>query len=64
MSDKMLEVNDKNDAARTLDGDCKIHLQETKKLLESETARNSQMRIEFNDLFYSIRRNRRGKYIS
>ncbi|KAG5306219.1 ABCG4 protein, partial [Acromyrmex insinuator] len=58
---KMLKVNDKNDAARMLNSDCKIHVQESEKLLELEKLRNSQMYIEFNDLCYSVHRNRKGK---
>lgn len=58
----MLEVNDKNDAARMLDGDCKIHVRESEKLLEPEKWRNSQMCIEFNDLCYSVRGNHKGKH--
>ncbi|XP_011705488.1 PREDICTED: ATP-binding cassette sub-family G member 4-like [Wasmannia auropunctata] len=56
----MLGANDKNDAARMLDGDCKIHVQESEKLLEPEKSRTSQMYIEFNDLCYSVRLNRKG----
>lgn len=55
-------LNDKNDPAVTLNDDCKIHLQETKKLLELEKLSNSQMRIEFSDLCYSVPR--KGKHIS
>ncbi|XP_011060248.1 PREDICTED: ATP-binding cassette sub-family G member 4-like [Acromyrmex echinatior] len=55
----MLKVNDKNDAARMLNSDCKIHVQESEKLLELEKLRNSQMYIEFNDLCYSVHRNRK-----
>ncbi|KAG5340178.1 ABCG4 protein, partial [Acromyrmex heyeri] len=57
----MLNVNDENDAARMLNSDCKIHVQESEKLLELEKLRNSQMYIEFNDLCYSVHRNRKGK---
>lgn len=60
----MLEANNENDAAGMLTSDCKIHVQESKKLLELEKSRNSQMYIEFDDLCYSVRRNRKGKLIS
>ncbi|KYN29408.1 ATP-binding cassette sub-family G member 4 [Trachymyrmex cornetzi] len=59
----MLEVNDENDAARMLNSDCKIHVQESEKLLELEKLRNSQMYIEFDDLCYSVHHNRKGKLI-
>ncbi|XP_018057830.1 PREDICTED: ATP-binding cassette sub-family G member 4-like [Atta colombica] len=52
----MLEVNDK-DAARMLNSDCKIHVQESEKLLDLEKLRNSQIYIEFDDLCYSVHRN-------
>ncbi|XP_071564016.1 ATP-binding cassette sub-family G member 1-like isoform X3 [Temnothorax nylanderi] len=39
------------------DNSCKIHLQESKKLLRSGKSQNSQMCIEFSDLCYSVRRN-------
>ncbi|XP_018308098.1 ATP-binding cassette sub-family G member 4 [Mycetomoellerius zeteki] len=55
----MLEANNENDAAGMLTSDCKIHVQESKKLLELEKSRNSQMYIEFDDLCYSVRRNRK-----
>ncbi|KAG5320043.1 ABCG4 protein, partial [Acromyrmex heyeri] len=44
-----------NNVARIVDNDCKIHMEESKKLLESEKSRNAQMCIEFNDLCYSVR---------
>ncbi|XP_018392567.1 PREDICTED: ATP-binding cassette sub-family G member 4-like [Cyphomyrmex costatus] len=50
----MLETNDKNDAARMLNNDCEIHVQESIKLLEK--SRNLPMCIEFDDLCYSVRR--------
>ncbi|XP_071634446.1 ATP-binding cassette sub-family G member 4-like [Temnothorax longispinosus] len=54
----MLEVNG---AVKMLDDDsCKISLQESEKLLGPEKSWNSQMCIEFSDLCYSVRRNRKG----
>ncbi|XP_071634441.1 ATP-binding cassette sub-family G member 1-like [Temnothorax longispinosus] len=54
----MLEAND---AAKILDDDsCKIHLQKSEKLLRLGKSRNSQICIEFSDLCYSARRNRKG----
>ncbi|TGZ55897.1 ATP-binding cassette sub-family G member 1 [Temnothorax longispinosus] len=41
------------DAIMLDDNSCKIHLQESKKLLRPEKSRNSQMCIEFSDLCYS-----------
>ena len=60
----MLEENDENDAAKMLNSDCKIYVQESEKLQELEKLRNSQMYIEFDDLCYSVNRNRKGKFIS
>ncbi|XP_011686848.1 PREDICTED: ATP-binding cassette sub-family G member 1-like isoform X2 [Wasmannia auropunctata] len=51
----MLEVNGNNDAARMLDGDCKIYVQESEKLLGPKKSQNLQINIEFNDLCYSAR---------
>ncbi|XP_071557287.1 ATP-binding cassette sub-family G member 4-like isoform X2 [Temnothorax nylanderi] len=54
----MLEANG---AAKMLDDDsCKISLRESEKLLGPEKAWDSQMCIEFSDLCYSVRRNRKG----
>ncbi|XP_018361258.1 PREDICTED: ATP-binding cassette sub-family G member 4-like [Trachymyrmex cornetzi] len=55
----MVKTNDKNNVAKIVDNDFKIHMEESEKLLESEKSRNSQMCIEFNDLCYSVRRNRK-----
>ncbi|XP_018338581.1 PREDICTED: ATP-binding cassette sub-family G member 4-like [Trachymyrmex septentrionalis] len=55
----MLEENDENDAAKMLNSDCKIYVQESEKLQELEKLRNSQMYIEFDDLCYSVNRNRK-----
>ncbi|XP_071634445.1 ATP-binding cassette sub-family G member 1-like isoform X3 [Temnothorax longispinosus] len=53
----MLEANG---AAKMLDDDsCKINLQESEKLLGPGKSWNLQMCIEFSDLCYSIRRNRK-----
>ncbi|XP_018368028.1 PREDICTED: ATP-binding cassette sub-family G member 1-like [Trachymyrmex cornetzi] len=51
----MLKANDKNDAIRILNDDCKIHMQESKKLLKLDKSQNSQICIEFNDICYSVR---------
>ncbi|KYN21283.1 ATP-binding cassette sub-family G member 4 [Trachymyrmex cornetzi] len=59
----MLEMNDKNNAAKMLKGDCKIHVQESEKLLEPVKSWNSQIYIEFNDLCYSVCCNLKGKLI-
>ncbi|XP_018361256.1 PREDICTED: ATP-binding cassette sub-family G member 4-like isoform X1 [Trachymyrmex cornetzi] len=56
----MLEMNDKNNAAKMLKGDCKIHVQESEKLLEPVKSWNSQIYIEFNDLCYSVCCNLKG----
>ncbi|XP_071557286.1 ATP-binding cassette sub-family G member 1-like isoform X1 [Temnothorax nylanderi] len=54
----MLEANG---AAKMLDDDsCKISLRESEKLLGPGKSWNSQMCIEFSDLCYSVRRNRKG----
>ncbi|KYN29412.1 ATP-binding cassette sub-family G member 1 [Trachymyrmex cornetzi] len=50
----MLKANDKNDAIRILNDDCKIHMQESKKLLKLDKSQNSQICIEFNDICYSV----------
>jgi len=55
----MLKANEKYNVAKMLDGDCKIHVQESEKLLGPE---KSQMCIEFNDICYSVRH--KGKLIS
>ncbi|XP_039313239.1 ATP-binding cassette sub-family G member 4-like [Solenopsis invicta] len=55
----MLKGNSKNNAARMLENECKVELQESKKLLESEKLWDSKLYIQFNDLCYSIR-NRKG----
>ncbi|KYN02165.1 ATP-binding cassette sub-family G member 4, partial [Cyphomyrmex costatus] len=44
----------KNNLARMLKDDCKIHIQESEKFLGPVKSRNSQMYIEFNDLCYSV----------
>ncbi|XP_012525984.1 ATP-binding cassette sub-family G member 4 [Monomorium pharaonis] len=53
-----MEMKTKNDITRTLDDKCKIHLQESKKLLEYERSQNFQMYIEISNLCYSIRNNK------
>ncbi|XP_050458546.1 ATP-binding cassette sub-family G member 4-like isoform X2 [Cataglyphis hispanica] len=57
----MLEArdNNKNDATTVnkLDDDCRIQLCETEELMKSKAERKSQLRIEFNDLNYSVYRN-------
>ncbi|XP_018344930.1 PREDICTED: ATP-binding cassette sub-family G member 4-like [Trachymyrmex septentrionalis] len=54
---KMAKTNYKNNVARIVDNDCKIHMEESEKLLELEKSRNAQMCIEFNDLCYSVHHN-------
>ncbi|XP_018045742.1 PREDICTED: ATP-binding cassette sub-family G member 1-like [Atta colombica] len=56
----MLEMNDKNNAAKMLKSDCEIHMQESEILLEPVKSWNSQMYIEFNDLCYSVPCNLKG----
>ncbi|XP_012064564.1 PREDICTED: ATP-binding cassette sub-family G member 4-like [Atta cephalotes] len=56
----MLEMNDKNNAAKILKSDCEIHMQESEILLEPVKSWNSQMYIEFNDLCYSVPCNLKG----
>lgn len=57
----MLEArdNNKNDATTVnmLDEGCRIQLCETEELMKPESQRKSQLRIEFNDLNYSVFRN-------
>ncbi|KYM75697.1 ATP-binding cassette sub-family G member 1 [Atta colombica] len=43
-----------NDTTRILDNDCKIHMQESKKLLKFDKSQNSHICIEFNDICYSV----------
>ncbi|XP_029674234.1 ATP-binding cassette sub-family G member 1-like [Formica exsecta] len=58
---EMLEArdNNKNDATTVnmLDEGCRIQLCETEELMKPESQRKSQLRIEFNDLNYSVFRN-------
>lgn len=48
--------NNKNDATvvKVLDNHCGIQLDELEKLMQIEEKRKSQLRIEFNDLSYSV----------
>ncbi|XP_011686839.1 PREDICTED: ATP-binding cassette sub-family G member 4-like isoform X2 [Wasmannia auropunctata] len=55
ISSEILEM-DNNDVTRMEEDDCKVHVQESEKLLGPK---KSQMYIEFNDLCYSVR-NRKG----
>lgn len=63
----MLEArdNNKNDATTVnkLDDGCRIQLCETEELMGSEAKRKSQLRIEFNDLNYSVYRNGKDAFI-
>ncbi|XP_039311065.1 ATP-binding cassette sub-family G member 1-like [Solenopsis invicta] len=53
----MLEANSKNNT-RMMDGEYKIDLQESEKLLEFEKPQNSLMCIEFNNLYCSARKDK------
>lgn len=57
----MVKTNDKINVAKIVDNDCKIHMEESEKLLEPEKSWDSQICIEFNDLCYSVHCNRKGK---
>ncbi|KYQ53870.1 ATP-binding cassette sub-family G member 4 [Trachymyrmex zeteki] len=59
----MVKTNDKINVAKIVDNDCKIHMEESEKLLEPEKSWDSQICIEFNDLCYSVHCNRTEKTI-
>lgn len=59
----MMDNDNKNNvpATTTLNDSCVIYLEESERLIKSETTQNLQLRIEFNDLCYSVCRNSKGK---